>query len=485
MATMRPGRRVLPLAVLLGVLAATAAVAFAGTVSWGKAIEVPGTAALNVGGHAGLWSVSCPSAGNCVAGGYYSNGSNSVQALVVSEKGGVWGTATEVPGTAALNVGQNEEVASVSCAAPGDCIAGGGSVDSVHTVSPAFVVDETNGSWGIAHAVRGLAHLDAGGDATVTSVSCGSPGNCAAFGYYAASTDKYGDPNEFRAFVVSETNGNWSAAHRVPTAASFQGRGSGGLGTVGSVSCAGAGYCVAGGSAPNHQAFIVVGRNGTWSTGTKVPGMATLTGTGQSGVNTVSCTSAGNCTAGGWYTRGAPFDQYAFVVTETKGKWGWAKRVKGIPPTGAGYPGGVWSLSCATAGNCAGGGSYSVSDSKTQAFVVAEHNGVWDAAIPVPGMAALNTGGFAWVNSVSCASRGNCAASGYYYANSENHLFVVAEKNGVWGAAGDVPGTDALYVHGGGFPDVVPVSCAPGGRCVIGGSYADGSGATQVSVTSP
>jgi len=38
--------------------------------SWGKAVEVPGLAALNTGGDAAVTSVSCPSAGDCAAGGY-------------------------------------------------------------------------------------------------------------------------------------------------------------------------------------------------------------------------------------------------------------------------------------------------------------------------------------------------------------------------------------------------------------------------------
>ena len=57
---MRAVRRLL---VVLGVIGATAAAALAGLVSWGSAIEVPGTAALNVGGNATVNSVSCPSAG--------------------------------------------------------------------------------------------------------------------------------------------------------------------------------------------------------------------------------------------------------------------------------------------------------------------------------------------------------------------------------------------------------------------------------------
>ena len=91
---------------------------------WGKAVEVPGTAALNTSGNAGVNSVSCASAGNCAAGGYYKL-SNRLQAFVASEKNGVWAKAVEVPGTATLNTGSLASVYSVSCAATGECVAGG------------------------------------------------------------------------------------------------------------------------------------------------------------------------------------------------------------------------------------------------------------------------------------------------------------------------------------------------------------------------
>jgi hypothetical protein len=77
--------------------AQAAAVAVAGT--WRKAIEVPGLGSLNKGGSALLTSVSCASAGNCAAGGFYSDGSFHTQAFVVSERDGTWGKAIEVPGS--------------------------------------------------------------------------------------------------------------------------------------------------------------------------------------------------------------------------------------------------------------------------------------------------------------------------------------------------------------------------------------------------
>src|ERR1039457_6053540 len=82
--------------------------------TWGTAQEVPGTAALNQGGNAQTKSVSCASAGNCSAGGYYADSSGDEQAFLGSETNGTWGTAEEVPGTAALNTGGNAQTKSVS-----------------------------------------------------------------------------------------------------------------------------------------------------------------------------------------------------------------------------------------------------------------------------------------------------------------------------------------------------------------------------------
>ena len=53
--------------------------------TWHKAIEVPGTAVLNKGGQAHILSVSCTSAGHCSAGGTYADGSGVIQAFVVSQ----------------------------------------------------------------------------------------------------------------------------------------------------------------------------------------------------------------------------------------------------------------------------------------------------------------------------------------------------------------------------------------------------------------
>ncbi len=95
--------------------------------SWGKAIEVPGLSALNRGGDASVTSVSCASAGSCAAGGDYADhhGLERDQGFVAGERNGRWGKAIEMPGLQALNMGRDAEVNAVSCASAGNCAAGG------------------------------------------------------------------------------------------------------------------------------------------------------------------------------------------------------------------------------------------------------------------------------------------------------------------------------------------------------------------------
>ena len=110
--------------------------------TWGEAMKVPGTAALSQGGTAVLDSVSCGAAGNCSAGGSYFNNSIGTQAFVVSQVGGTWRKAIEVPGAAALNRGAQAEISSVSCASAGSCSAGGSYTDSSGN-RQAFVVSRS------------------------------------------------------------------------------------------------------------------------------------------------------------------------------------------------------------------------------------------------------------------------------------------------------------------------------------------------------
>jgi len=466
------GSGLLALVGMLGLVSGGSAATPAAT-GWGKAREVPGSGTLNVNGNAAVVSVSCATSGNCVAGGHYTDGSGYSQAFVVEEKNGVWGHAIQVPGLAALNSAQGgvgSAVNSVSCPTPGNCAVGG-----VYSSSQAFLVDEKNGVWGNAIKVPGLAALNSD-DADVWSVSCATPGNCAAGGTYVAGPtlcDNPPDPCGPATFVVDETNGTWGNA----ISFGFPNGWTAGAPTL--VSCPTPGNCSASSTYIESLAFgailhvLVADENaGSWGTPVELgtPGdprdVASL--------NSLSCSTPGNCAGGGADNSGV------FVVDETNGVWGAPLTVPGSVKLNAGDGAEVTSISCRSAGNCAAGGFYTDRSLIPQAFVVSETNGSWGEALKVRGLAAFNGGrigpGNQWsgagarVTSISCGAPGDCNAGGYTHHRLGNeYAFVVSEKNGVWGKATKVPGLATL--DSGHLSQVNSVSCPTARNCVAGGQY--------------
>jgi D-alanine-D-alanine ligase-like ATP-grasp enzyme len=445
---------------------------------WAAAKTVPGMAKLNKGGGSRVRSVSCPSAGNCGAGGNYKDSSGHVQVFVVDESHGKWSKAEEVPGTASLNKAGSAGFNSVSCGSTGHCSAGG-VYESSANVYQAFVVNENGGKWGRAKEVPGTAALNAAGNAAVNSVSCSSAGNCSAGGFYEASL------NDFPAFVVNETHGRWADAKQLPGIAALNVDGDA---AVTAISCPSAGACSAGGyyadSSGHIQAFVVSETGGKWGRAKQVPAIGALNAGGKAEVNSVSCGAAGDCSAVGFYYANSATPYRAFVVTETHGKWGNAKEVPGMAALGGSRDAQVMSVSCASAGDCSAGGFYAINPHHGAAFVVDEIEGTWRTAKEVPGMNTLNQG-YAAVNSVSCASAGNCSAGGYYETGSGSGpypAFVVNETKGKWGKAIEVPGIAKLNKDG--YAGVNSLSCPSAAKCGAGGWYEDGSGRIQPFVIS-
>jgi len=372
---------------------------------WGRAQEVPGITALSEGFGALITSVSCASAGNCSAGGYYLGNNDSKEAFVVSEVQGRWRKAEEVPGIAALDTGDFGEITSVSCASAGNCSAGGFYLTP--SSLEAFVVSEVHGRWRRAEEVPGIAALNTDGDARLTSVSCASAGNCSAGGYLTSGFLQDGT-YIFQPFVVSEVHGTWREAEEVPGAAALN---IGGFAGLTSVSCASAGNCSAGGyfqdASFKSQAFVVSEVNGTWQVAEEVPGTGALNTGGYAGITSVSCASAGNCSAAGWYWVGG---SRAFVVSEVHGTWRKAEQVPGTGKLNKGRDAGMTSVSCASAGNCIAGGFYTDRSHRTQAFVVSEVHGTWRKAEEV-------------------RRRRGCSASGSYEDSSAKLQAFVVSRN--------------------------------------------------------
>ncbi|MGO8956768.1 MAG: hypothetical protein ACLQFR_05265 [Streptosporangiaceae bacterium] len=130
--------------------------AAAARIHWWRAEPVPGLATLNKGYNAEVNTISCRGAGSCVAGGFYTGKHGRSQAFVAAERKGRWGKAEEVPGTAALDKGGKAQVGSVSCARTSVCVA----VGTVHRPAREHsVVHSGHEGGGTRHFLAQLAFL--------------------------------------------------------------------------------------------------------------------------------------------------------------------------------------------------------------------------------------------------------------------------------------------------------------------------------------
>lgn len=98
------------------------------------------------------------------------------------------------------------------------------------------------------------------------------------------------------------------------------------------------------------------------------------------------------------------------------------------------------TLSCTSGGDCTATGESS--DNALRVFSVSEIKGTWSAAKPIPGFASLPIGGATeiFADSLSCPSVANCTLAGAYAGNpNRTRTFVAAENNGTWGKARESP----------------------------------------------
>jgi hypothetical protein len=218
---------------------------------WGSVENVPGVAALTRGPDVGLTSLSCGAPGDCAAGGIYADSVGQLQAFIVNEVGGVWGTAAQLFATQTLGSGLSNSLNGIACPSAGNCAAIGDYADS-QGISQPFVIDETNHVWSPAVEVRDVQSLNNGAGATLATISCSAVGACSAGGHFTDAK------THTQAFLVNDANGSWSNPIEVPGTSSLN---KGGMATVSRVSCSGDGSCGVQGTytdaSKNSQLFVV------------------------------------------------------------------------------------------------------------------------------------------------------------------------------------------------------------------------------------
>jgi hypothetical protein len=208
-------------------------------------------------------SIVCSSAGNCTAVGEFTNPFTYQQAFTMSSVNGVWSRARPTTFADGIrNPSGESELLSVSCASAGNCAAVGTYSDADFRTQP-FITQSSNRTWTDAARVAFLAGAqNAALDAELVSVSCPSVGSCTAVGHYASSDDSTkplvvtSTTGAYRGYAVSSDGGVWSTAHTLGPGSELV-----------SVSCTSAGNCTAvgnGNSGGRTYAIRITSVDGVW-----------------------------------------------------------------------------------------------------------------------------------------------------------------------------------------------------------------------------
>jgi hypothetical protein len=275
--------------------------------------------------------------------------------------------------------------------------------------------------------------------------------------------------------------GTWEPAREVPGMVALSRRG---VAQINSVSCSSPGNCSAGGSyggspgTPTFgQPFVVSEVNGVWHRAIPVPGVRALNTRKNGFISSVSCTRPGDCSAGGRYV--GPRGARPFVVDEVNGIW---RKAITLSVSGVGDVQ-VSALACGSPGNCSAGGrtgSGGTTKGLDGTFVVNEVHGAWRKPVVIPGKLTFIYGG--WVQSMACPTAGNCTAGGWYLDGADQfQAFVVSKVNGRWRNYITVPGTSPNHYGS----QIASLSCPRPGDCTVAGNhdYADGFLASEVNGT--
>jgi len=410
-------------------------------------VSLPPGLAMSAAGY-GSPKVSCPSVSGCLSTWGTAN------LLVLGEHRGKWSREATLAGVGLL---------ALACPAIGSCVGTG------WISGQPGVVTQSGRNWR-ASSVQFPPSAPGG---LFVSVSCGSVGDCTAVG--SGQIFKQYDI-ESHALAVSEKAGIWGEAldEQLPPDMATSPDPERDVGSTGGgasvISCASAGNCAMGGSytakvvephgpAYRSEGWVATKHAGVWRPATRVQLPAGAdTGYSSFGIRGMSCPSARNCTAVGHY------GGEGLILTERHGVW--LRGTKAPQPSAARSR----SLSCADPNDCA--------DVTYNGWLVTERHGKWNASKLVLPRKTKAPGGVS-LNQVSCPSRGNCVAIGFYLSHGKTNGLIDIERRGKWQRAirASLPknAAKATRQHGG----LDSISCPSTNHCTTVGTYTDRAGKTQ------
>jgi hypothetical protein len=373
--TRGPGRYATVLtAVVLGVGAMLAPVAGAASA---QAAQRPLTGALE----SELYGASCTSASACTAVGDYENSGGTFVSLAERWNGTAWSSQTSAnpSGSSATYLNAVSCASATACTAVGNYVSGvGGSV----TLAEAW-----NGTtW----SVQTTPNPSGATSSFLEAVSCTSTSACTAVGYYFSS-------GTYETLAEAWNGTTWSLQTTATPSGAIDS-------VLNGVSCTSASACIATGYYENStgttNTLAEVWNGTTWTVQTT----ANPTGSTDSELYGVSCTSASACTSTGDYvTSGGATVTLAEVWNGTT----WTIQTT-ANPTGA-VAAFLDGVSCTSASACTAVGWYETSPGAYETLAERWNGTSWAIqTTPNPSGASAS-----YLFAVSCGSATACAAVGY------------------------------------------------------------------------
>jgi len=359
----------------------------------------------------------------------------------------------------------------ISCIPARKCTAVGTYEDSSGN-GQAMAATETRGTWRQATEVTAPSNAAANPDASLGGISCTWGGNCIGVGSYLDSS------GNGQAMAATETTGSWRQATEV-TAPSNAGTDPNAV--LKGISCTSAGNCAAIGtyedSSGNGQAMEATESRGTWKQATEVTAPSDAGTNPEALLYSISCTSAGNCVGVGSYLDSSSHLQ-AMEATDTRGTWEQATEVTAPSDAGTNPEAVLKGISCTWARNCTAVGQYVDSSGNGQAMAATETRGTWEQATGVTAPSNAGTNPVAKLYAVSCMSAGKCTAVGTFEDTSSHPQAMAAtETRGTWEQAAQVTAPPNAGTNP--QADLSAISCTWAGKCTAVGEYADSSGRFQ------
>jgi hypothetical protein len=369
-----------------------------------------------------------------------------------------------------------------TCAAAGECFAIG-TVYDTYGSTQAFVVSQTDGSWGAATllSLPSNAASDSGGTqaAYPDAIACSSSSTCYIVGSYV---DSSGNTD---AFVASEAGGAWSQASEIGSPSN---RAASGYMAPADVACAASsGDCYIVGqyqeeSYSRAEAFVATESGGTWGPGVQMSLPSDAAPDPQGQPSQIACTTTGDsCSAVGLYIMqsGSNPDEYVPFVATLSG--GWAITQVGLPGNvGTTTLANLTAVACGSS-SCAAVGQYRDSENDPEAMGLASSGEAWGGSATELAFPAGSSGGQSQgFSEVACDDDNRCYGVGAFYYGSEWHQAAVTaeESGGSW--ATPVELTDPSNAAALPESTATAVACDSSPTCYVVGTYDDTSGGNDV-----